>query len=128
MQEEIELYEQLTSYASEFDPSCVEYGERNWRALDNLCMDIHAFIESQSSKVPVQYQDVLEKSGIKWEWNSMVSADPSSLDGQTVACLILAAYRADRFSEGIILRFERGGYLYRWLKRLEEIDREAPVF
>ena len=55
----------------------------------------------------------------------MSQADANSLDGQTVAALILAAVRAERFCEGALLEFCRNGSVLRWLCRLGELDATA---
>jgi hypothetical protein len=52
----------------------------------------------------------------------MRAADADKLDAQCVLALIMAAIRADRFSEGALLTFFEDCTILRWLKRLRDID------
>ena len=68
------------------------------------------------------YRDILERHGIKWNNSSMEAADAANLDGVCVMALLLGAIRAERFCEGALLAFFKGGSIQRWLERLREID------
>lgn len=64
------------------------------------------------------YQSVLKEYGLEWKEDSLISADASRMDERGVLALILSVIRADRFSEGTLLRFLREGYILNWLKEL----------
>ena len=110
------MYESLTMLLSQFDDD-EAYGE--WivdrkskgtpddpiqfpfvnygRAVIELKKAIHEFEEAHPEYGLTRYRDVLAASDIDWSAESMGNADVSSLDGKTVAALILGAVRADRF-------------------------------
>ncbi len=69
-----------------------------------------------------RYRDVLEKNGLDWGAESLSGADVSESDMELILAMIMGIFRADRFSEGIVLSFLRNGHIQRWLERLAEID------
>lgn len=93
--------------------------------FDDLVRAIHAFVDSHPEMGLHHYDRILGAHGIDWSYDPMVAADASALDDRTVAALLVAAYRADHFSEGIFADFVRSGAVLRWLERLEEIDRDG---
>lgn len=70
---------------------------------------------------------ILEENHIAWRMKSMIGADVSALDGRAVFALLAGAFEAERSMNGAVLIFCRAGCMERWLKRLKEIDEEAPV-
>lgn len=58
----------------------------------------------------------------QWETRSMVSYDVSTLDGQGVMALIMAAVRAESFCDGALKEFFENGSIEKWLLRLKELD------
>ena len=71
------------------------------------------------------YISILKEQGIEWDEDAMTKADVSSLDGQVVVALVLAAVRSERFCDGELKYFLENGCIQKWLKRLVEI--EAPL-
>lgn len=69
-----------------------------------------------------QYSLILERNDIKWQKQSMATADVSKMDGQGVMALIMAAVRAERFCDGALKGFFENGAIEKWLLRLKEID------
>lgn len=93
---------------------------------DSLHADIYNFYESHPEYRQAQYYDVLEANGLKWEYDSMVSADVSVLDAEAVMALLIGACRAERFCDGAFQEFIDSGAMTGWLKRLEELDESLP--
>ena len=52
----------------------------------------------------------------------MCEANVSKLEATPVLALIIGAFRAERFNEGIIFQFLNNGCLIKWIKRLKKID------
>ena len=67
-------------------------------------------------------QSILNESGLSWKRDSMRKADVSTADGQLVMALLMAAIRAERFCDGILLGLCEDGTIVKWLSRLTEID------
>lgn len=70
------------------------------------------------------YQQILADNGITWSHKQMSGVAVEHLDAKCVLAMIMAAVRAERFSEGALLDFFRNGSITKWLQRLEAIDRE----
>ena len=96
----------------------VHYSE----TVHEFIRDVSDFVDERKDLRLNQYRDILEENEVGNGSRYVVDADVSSLNGQSVAALIVAGIRADRFSEGTLLRLFKEGYVTKWLKRLEEID------
>lgn len=83
---------------------------------------ILAFVDVHPEMGLTHYYDILEKSGLSWEFDPMEHADVDVLDGVAIMSLLVGAIRAERFCDGALLRFCKKGCILRWLKRLREID------
>lgn len=70
-----------------------------------------------------RYSDILEKSNIKWNSESMRNVDTSKLDILTILALLIGIVRADRFCEGVLLDFIKDKTIEKWLERLKELDK-----
>jgi ADP-ribosylglycohydrolase len=70
------------------------------------------------------YENILIANGLKWETDSMKSADETKLGEQCILALITGAFRADHFSRGVLDEFIKGGFINNWLGRLKEFDDE----
>lgn len=92
--------------------------------VNDLWLEIYAFSEVHPEYELMKYQSILEKNGLSWNSVSMSGADISSADGQLVMALLMAATRAERFCDGVLLGLCKDGSILRWLKRLKEIDEE----
>lgn len=68
------------------------------------------------------FPEILEKSGINFGGDSMVTMDVSSLDGRTILAMIRLVFSMERFSDGTVLEFCQNGCFLRWLQRLKDID------
>ena len=135
------MFEELTAFIPELQQS--EYGE--WiidnendgsfehpmqlpyvsydKTIKDFIIAVYRFVDSPEGLYLRHYQEVLAKSGIKWNSaESVKNADVSSLDGKTVMALILSVLRADRFCEGALLEFLQKGIIEKWLVRLKELD------
>lgn len=73
------------------------------------------------------YGDILKRYDIQWETRSMSTVDISSMDGQGVMALIMAAVRAERFCDGALKEFFENGSIEKWLLRLKEIETTSEV-
>ena len=92
------------------------------KTVTDLEHAIYQYVDDHENLGLRQYGEILEKSGLKWDINSMSNADVSKLDGTTVMALLLGVVRAERFCDGALLSFCKSGCVSRWLSRLKEID------
>lgn len=131
------MYEPLTSLIPRVE-AAIEFDERTrggasadepapgagpYAVFDDLWKATMAFVDVHPEMGLHDYADIIGAHGIDWSYDPMVAVDASTLDGRTVAALLVAAYRADHFCEGVFADFVRSGAVLRWLERLEEIDR-----
>jgi len=70
------------------------------------------------------YENILEENNLRWQTESMRSADENNLGEQCVLALITGAFRADHFSGGVLKEFIKDGYIDKWLGRLKTLDEE----
>lgn len=91
------------------------------RISSQLIYAIDDFVQTNSNLDLVKYQDILQASGVEWDIDSMTNADVDSLDIVTVLALLVAAYRADHFSNGAFDEFIQNGSIRKWLVRLEKL-------
>lgn len=76
----------------------------------------------------IDYQEIVEKSGVGFNLDEMRSADLSDLDAETILAMMIYIYRADRFdgwSENFLDCMQDGTFK-RWLARLADLI-EYPV-
>ena len=134
------MYEQLTAFLDELPTT--EYGRwhydrENDGSLEHpyqlpfviynpivvrLMEAIQKFVDDHPDMELTRYGEILEQSGVKWNLESMSSANVSTLDGRTVVALLVAAMRAERFCDGAFFGFCIDGSIQKWLLRLKEID------
>ena len=88
--------------------------------------ELHDFAKKNSQYDMHNYQDVLDKSGIK-DGKDVQECDIDNADAQTILCMIMKIVRADRFVEGTLMHHLQDGYFSKWLKRLKEIDNEDAL-
>lgn len=95
----------------------------NFRELVRAFVDeVYQLLESHPEYQLQNYNDILERNGIEWGEEPMRSADVEHLNDLGVLALIMGAIRAEHYSDGILLRFFKDGYMLKWLKRLKAID------
>ncbi len=82
---------------------------------------ISAFVDGNSALDLYDYLEIMKKAGI----DDPKKADVSHLDGRTVAALIVAAWRAERFCDGAFYGCLKDGHMEKWLERLLELDTAA---
>lgn len=92
------------------------------KSVHSFIEDVYVFVDNNVEMELNQYANILNKCGIELNIMSMKEADVFLLDLQCVLALILGAVRADRFNEGALLEFIKGGYIVKWLERLKELD------
>ena len=105
----------LTKYLRIQDWSSCRYAE------SFLIEDIDYVAQNNKELDLIHYEDILEKHGIEWSFDSMSKADADTLDAVTILALLVAAYRADHFSNGTFEEFIDNGSVQRWLERLSRI-------
>ena len=93
-------------------------------AVIELMKAVYAFKDEHPDFELTKYEEILSSNGLEWSRRSMSEADVSDADGKFVMALLMGAIRAERFSEGTLLGFCEDGSVLRWLKRLQEIDKE----
>ena len=87
--------------------------------------DVYEFMEEHPEYGLNRYGEILEQNHIEWGTKSMNEAKLDALDGKTIMALLMGAVRAERFCDGALLGFFEDGAISKWLKRLEEIDKEG---
>lgn len=90
--------------------------------VHNFIDDVYKFMDDNEDMELNDYSSILEKNGIKWDYDSMKYANVSSVDAKCLMALIIAAVRAERFCEGALLDFFNSGCIIKWINRLKEID------
>ena len=94
------------------------------RLVDKFIQDVTTYVEENPKMELCHYGEILNNNGLAWEYEAMKNADLSQLDTQCVMALIVGAIRAERFCDGILLRFIREGYINKWLEHLAQINGE----
>ncbi|MDE1549837.1 DUF6508 domain-containing protein [Jeotgalibaca caeni] len=92
------------------------------RTVHEFIVDVYDFIDQRKDLRLDQYRDIFEENNVGMGSRNIIDTDVSLMKGQFVAALIVASIRADRISEGTLLRLFKDGYITKWLKRLKEID------
>lgn len=95
------------------------------KAADHFIRDVHAFHEHNQDMELTRYEEILKDNGLAWNLESMKNADVSHLNSQCVLALIMAAVRAERYSDGALLDFFQYGCIKRWLERLQSLESPA---
>ena len=88
---------------------------------------VRDFADDHMAERAGDFIHILEENHIAWRMKSMIEADVSALDGRAVFALLAGAFEAERSVHGAVLVFCKTGCMERWLKRLKEIDEEAPA-
>ena len=110
------LYTEITNFLPYMSGKECRY------SMDAFIEAIYKFEEEYPEYQLTQYGEILKKYGIEWEFESMESVNVSSMDGQGVMALLMAAVRADRFYGGTLMEFQEKGCLEKWVRRLLELD------
>ena len=92
------------------------------RVVRDIEEAVYSFIDQHKEMELTKYCEILMEAQIEWEMESMRKADVSSLNGKTVAALLVGAIRAERFCDGALLGFCEDGSITKWLERLQKID------
>ena len=90
--------------------------------VEAFVRDIYAFENAHRELKLNDYQEILERNGIRWDIRSMTDAPAESLDAECILALLLGAVRAEKFVDGALLLFVRNGSIGRWLERLKDFD------
>lgn len=112
------MFESMTAFLPELQGK--GYSRRS--DIADLPEVIGRFVNDHKEMDLYHYANILEAAGLKWEYDSMYSADVSALDGRTVVALLLGVVRAERFSDGAFVTFIENGCIEKWLLRLQELD------
>lgn len=87
-----------------------------------LAREVYRFDEEHPEYDLSKYGDILEKYNIKWDYQSLLHADVSKMDGQGVVALLVATIRAERFCDCVLVDFWKNGCIRKWLERLEKLE------
>lgn len=101
-----------------FQMPYVDYSEMVYKFIE----DVDQFVDERKDLRLHQYRYILEKNKVDNDSESFIDVDITLIDGQYVVALIVWVIRAERFSEGTLLKFFKEGYITKWLKRLRELD------
>ncbi len=89
-----------------------------------LAEAVFCFADNPREGCAGDFHSELDRHRIDWSRKSMKNADISALEGKTVYALLRGAVRAEEECPGALLDFCMSGCITRWLRRLQEIDRE----
>lgn len=78
----------------------------------------HKFVEENEELNLYEYQEILEKNGLKWEKESLFNADISKINAQCICAIIIGIVRAERFSEGTLLTALENNIIQKYLLKL----------
>jgi ADP-ribosylglycohydrolase len=92
--------------------------------LNQFTLDFYNFVQVHLEYDLSKYEDILKSNELKWETDSMKSADVANLDEHCVLALITGVFRADHFSKGVLNEFIKDGCFEKWLNRLKHLDDE----
>jgi ADP-ribosylglycohydrolase len=92
--------------------------------LNLFYIEFYHFVQVHPEYELSKYEDILKENNLKWETDSMRSADVSSLGEQCILALLTGAFRADHFSNGVLNEFIKDGHIDNWLSRLKALDDE----
>lgn len=93
--------------------------------VEGLINEVYCFMAEHPEYELNRYREVLEKYNIRLDNLKMMNVDVAVLDGQGVMALLMAAIRAERFCDGILLELLKNGCIHKWLERLAEIDKQC---
>jgi len=93
--------------------------------VSSFIEDVYDFEEANKEMNLSRYSEILNKKNLQWESTSMKDADISSLDGQCIMAIIIAAVRAEGFSDGVLMQFFKNGSMRKWLERLIKLSDES---
>jgi len=96
----------------------------NIENFNEFYLDFYHFVHIHPKYELDMYEDILDENNLRWETDSMKSADISKLGEQCVLALITGAFRADHFSNGVLHEFIKDGFVDNWLNRLKMLDDE----
>lgn len=96
-----------------YDPSVIEFIE----TIHSVVLD----------KGITDYVNMLNRSGIDWDSDSMKSADVSKLSDDTILSLLIGAVRAEKFCDGALLDFLKSGSIQKWLQELKKRDEKMRI-
>lgn len=108
------MYESITRYIDAFD---------DWEDVREPGRVVSEFLDDLERVADHRYVDTLERFGLEWSAGSMSGADLTGAPAELAVALLTGAYRADRFSNGILENeFIPNGLVSRCLRRLRELD------
>lgn len=85
------------------------------------------FAKTHSEYELEDYEHILQSREISWTEDSLTKTDSKNFDARTLLACIMAVFRADYFSPGVLHIFISKGVFKRWLQRLKTIDKEAKA-
>ena len=74
-----------------------------------------------------KYQDLLEERELLCGLRTLKTREVSAVDTLGILSLLVYTLQAERFSEGTLLELLECGAVTRWLRRLAELEAEAPA-
>lgn len=121
------IYKELTKYLArikeiEYETSQIPLDMLYEQIGQELARDVYRFDEEHPEYGLRNNGQILEKYNIKWDYQSMLRADVSKMDGQGIVALLLAAIRAERFCDCVLVDLWRKGCIQKWLERLVEVE------
>ena len=96
----------------------VSYGEAVYPLRDAIA----ALPEQHPDMNLYEYQAILEEKGLKGVALDTVAV--TQLDARTVAAMLVAVWREERFSDGLLLSYLEKGCIQRWLERLQALEEQ----
>ena len=123
------MYESITKFLNTAESflSTGEFDSQAYREFEHQFIEaFYTLVDDNPELQLKQYHEILGKELIIiHNTEEADGVDVSSLDGQTVAALIMFIMRADHFCEGAITDAFSTGVMQKWIRRLQEIDQHA---
>lgn len=114
------MYESLTKYIDKIDddmickwveePGYMPYVDYT-SMVDDFVDDVYKFLKESKEVSSKNYRDIINANGIDLNTKSVFEVDPNTLDGSCVFSILLAAVRAERFSDGVLENLFKNGHI-----------------
>jgi len=99
----------------------------NPKKIENFNNDFYHFLYTHSEYDVNKFNEILEKNNLKWETESMQSADANNLDDYCVIALLIGVFRANHYAKGVNEEFIKSEAVGNWLNRLRTLDEDRKI-
>lgn len=97
----------------------------NSAARTKFIQEFRGLIDQESNlEIRSNYLNILETQGIEWSESSLMKVNVKNQKTAVILSMIYSLIIAENIAAGILDAFIRGGYLDKWLKRLEKLGKK----